>query len=135
MRKMSGCSSTLKGSRAKKTFIKHTQWLKQNGILSIFDKKLKLASAIFCQIFIFRQIIALQKLWKMFFISSKKVFSFLIYWIFCNFFPPFPHFPDSKGQMGVDKFMMSWIGLHIFADAIFTVLQKPLYITSSNLVR
>ena len=32
---------------------------------------LKLVSAIFYQIFIFDQMIALQKLWKMFFISSK----------------------------------------------------------------
>ena len=32
---------------------------------------------IFQQIFIFHQMIALQKLWKMFFISSKNLFSFL----------------------------------------------------------
>ena len=37
---------------------------------------LKLVSTIFYQIFIFHQMIALQK-WKMFFISSKKLFSFL----------------------------------------------------------
>ena len=42
MRKMSACFSTLKGSRAKKTFIEDTQLLKQNGILSIFDEKLSL---------------------------------------------------------------------------------------------
>ena len=35
--------------------------------------------------------IALQKLWKMFFISSKKLFSFSRYSNFCNFFPYFPH--------------------------------------------
>ena len=47
-------------------------------------------SAIFHQIFIFRQMIALQKLWKMFFISSKKLFSFLRYLNFCIFvFPSF----------------------------------------------
>ena len=40
---------------------------------------LKLVSAIFYQNFIFHQMIALQKLWKMFFISSKKLFSFLRY--------------------------------------------------------
>ena len=32
---------------------------------------------------IFNQMIALQKLWKMFFISSKKLFSFLRYFNFC----------------------------------------------------
>ena len=37
---------------------------------------LKIVSAIFYQIFISHQMIALQKLWKMFFISSKKLFSF-----------------------------------------------------------
>ena len=37
---------------------------------------LKLLSAIFYQIFISHQNIAIQKLWKMLFISSKKLFSF-----------------------------------------------------------
>ena len=51
-------------------------------------------SAIFHQFFIFNQIIAFQKLWKMFFISSKKLFSFLRYSNFCIFvFPAF--FPVS----------------------------------------
>ena len=52
--------------------------------------RLKLGSAIFYQIFIFHQMIALQKLWKMFFISSKNLFSFLRYLNFCIFiFPSF----------------------------------------------
>ena len=34
----------------------------------------------------------------MFFISSKKLFSFSRYSSLCNFFPSFPHFPDSKGK-------------------------------------
>ena len=50
----------------------------------------KLASAIFYQIFISHQMIALQKLWKMLFISSKKLFSFSIYSNFCiSVFPSF----------------------------------------------
>ena len=40
---------------------------------------LKLLSAIFQQIFIYHQMIALRKLWKMFFISSKKLFLVLRY--------------------------------------------------------
>ena len=44
---------------------------------------LKLVSAIFYQIFIFNQIIGLQKVWKVFFISSKKLFSFSRYSNFC----------------------------------------------------
>ena len=31
--------------------------------------------------------------------------------------------------------MMSWIGLHKFADVIFGITQKPPHITPSNLVR
>ena len=69
--------------------------------LTIFDP-LKLVCTIFYQIFIFDQVIALQKLWKMFFISSKKLFFSSKYSIFCKCFPSFPHFPDSKGQMEVE---------------------------------
>ena len=51
---------------------------------------LKLVSAIFLQIFIFHHMIALQKLWKMFFISSKKLSSFSRYSNFCiSIFPSF----------------------------------------------
>ena len=50
----------------------------------------------------FHQMIPLQKLWKMFFISSKKLFSFSRYSDFCIFSSSFPHFPDSKGQMEVE---------------------------------
>ena len=46
---------------------------------------LKLVSLIFYQIFIFHRIAALQKLWKMFFISSQKLFSFSRYSNFCIF--------------------------------------------------
>ena len=62
-----------------------------NSLLFTLSKKwntgnLKLVSAIFSQFFIFRQIIALQKLWKVCFISPKKLFSFLRYSDFCIFF-------------------------------------------------
>ena len=69
-----------------------------------------------------------QKLWKKFFVSSKKLF-------FCNFSSYFPLFLDSKGQIEVDQFMMSWIGLHKFEGIIFGITQKHFYITPSNLVR
>ena len=70
----------------------------------------------------------------MFFISSKKFFLFLRYSIFCNLFTSFPHYIDSKGQMEVE-FMMSRIVWHKFADVIFGITEKLLYITSSDLVR
>ena len=55
-----------------------------------FYTYLNLVSATFYQIFIFHQMLALQKLWKMFFISSKKLFTFLRYSIFCiSVFPSF----------------------------------------------
>ena len=46
----------------------------------------------------FHQMIALKKLWKMFFISSKKPFSFSRCSNFCNFFSSFENFPDSKDK-------------------------------------
>ena len=57
--------------------------------MSIKKNNLKLVSAIFYQISIFHWI-AFQKLWKIFFISSKKLFSFSRYSNFCN--PVFPSF-------------------------------------------
>ena len=65
----------------------------------------------------------------MFFISPKKLFLFSRYSHFCNFFPSIPHFPDSKGQVEVEQFMMSWIDLYRFADMIFGKTQRLLYIT------
>ena len=44
---------------------------------------LKLVSAILIKFLFFHQMIAFQKLWKMLFISSKKLFSFSRYSIFC----------------------------------------------------
>ena len=63
----------------------------------------------FYQIFIFHQTIALQELWKMFFISSKKLFSFLRY---LKFFRRPLFFTLSAIALEVDsrkilKFMMS----------------------------
>ena len=51
--------------------------------VDIYIRTLKLVSTIFYQVFIFHQMIALQKLWKMFFISSKKLFLFSRYSDFC----------------------------------------------------
>ena len=57
-------------------------------IMCRYSPFLRFVSAIFYQIFIFRQMIALQKLWKVFFISYKKLFSFLRYSDFYIFAPP-----------------------------------------------
>ena len=89
----------------------------------------------FIKFLFFHQMMALPKLWKVFFISSKKFFLFSRYSKFCNFLPSFPHFPDTKGRMEVEQFVMSWIGLHKFTDAIFEITQQPFYITSSDLVK
>ena len=45
--------------------------------------ELRLVSAIFIKSLFFHQMIALQKLWKMLFISSKKLFLFSRYSFFC----------------------------------------------------
>ena len=57
-------------------------------VLILQTMSLKLVSAMYYQIFIFNEMIALQKLWKMFFISSKKLFSFSRYSNFCIFVYP-----------------------------------------------
>ena len=59
------------------------------------NNRLKLVSVIFCKIFISHQLIAFQKLWKMFFISSKKLFLFSRYSdfsisVFPSYFPVQP---------------------------------------------
>ena len=66
---------------------------------------LKLVSAIFYQIFNFNQKIALQKLWKMFFISSKKFFLFSRYSNFSiSVFPCFyPCQPLLKVRLSPSK--------------------------------
>ena len=71
----------------------------------------------------------------MLFISSKKIFLFLSYSNCCNFSPSFSHFPNSKGRIKAEIIydVMNW--LHKLEDAIFGISQKPLYITSLNLVR
>ena len=73
----------------------------------------------FYQIFIFNKIIALQKLWKMFFISSKKLFSFSRY---SNFYISiFPSFSLSVIALGVDPTyilkLMSAIFYQIFISS------------------
>ena len=60
----------------------------------------QLVSAIFY--FCTLLLIAFQKLWKMLFISSKKLFSFWKYSNFCNILSPFPHFADAKGQLKLE---------------------------------
>ena len=63
---------------------------------------LKLVSAIFYLIFVFSPNDSPSGTMKNVFISSKKLFLFSRYSNFCNFFPSFPHVPDSKGQMEVE---------------------------------
>ena len=70
-------------------------------ILDVFNT-LNLVSTIFHQIFSFSTNDSPSKTEKMFFISSKKLFSFSRYPNICNFSPSFPHFPDSKRQMEVE---------------------------------
>ena len=102
-----------------------TFWLRMFSMVSSFKGKFKnqtsksskqiysfLRRACVCYFlsifnFFIYQMIGLQKLWKMFYISSKNIFHhfiflFLRYSNFCNFFPSFPDFPDSKGQMEVE---------------------------------
>ena len=56
----------------------------------------------FIKFLFFHQMIGLQKLWKVFLISTKKFFSFSIYSNFCNFSSSFPHLPDLEEQIEVE---------------------------------
>ena len=64
-------------------------------------KCLKLASAIFYQIFIFSPNDSPSKTMKSVFISSEKLFSSHDIQIFV-FYPSLAHFADTKGQMEVE---------------------------------
>ena len=52
----------------------------------------------FIKFLFFHRMVAHQKLWKMFFISSKKLFLFSRYSNFCNFSLPFQTFQIQKGK-------------------------------------
>ena len=79
---------------------------------------LKLVSAIFYENFIFHEMIALQKLWKMFFILSEKLYSFSRYSNFCIFiFPSF--FPVSHCFRG-------WFKKNLKVCDIISCLNKNL---------
>ena len=71
---------------------------------------LKFVSAIFIKFLFFHQMIALQNLWKMFFISSKKLFSFSRYSTFCivPFLSTFSRFQRTSGS-GIVYDVMNWL--------------------------
>ena len=56
-----------------------------------FSKTVANLKLLFHYFLILHQVITLQKLRKMLFISSKKLFLFSRYYNFWNFFPSFPH--------------------------------------------
>ena len=104
-------------------------------LIQLFCHGKSLCLLFFINFFVFHLMIALQKLWQMFFISLQKLFLFLRYSVFCIFSSSFPHFPDWKGQIKLEWLMMSCIGLYKFAGVIFGITKKLLYITPSNLIR
>ena len=60
--------------------------------------------------FIFCRKKVFQKGSKIFFISSKTLFSFSRHSIFFSFFPSFPQFPDSKGQKNWNDYdVVNWL--------------------------
>ena len=88
------------------------------------------------QIFIFLPNDSLSKTVKNVFYFIKK--PLFVLEIFSSFFSNFS-LPFQTFQIQKDKWkwniLISWIGLHKFADVVFGIIQKPLYVTSSNLVR
>ena len=98
--------------------------------VSIENDMLKLVATIFFQIFIFHQMIALKKLWKMFFILSKKPFLFSRYSKFCIFiFTSF--FPVSHCFLGWFKKILNLVSVifHYFLeDKRISLLFRTKYI-------
>ena len=84
----------------------YQRWVEKNVFI------LKLLSAIS------HQMIALQKLWKMLFISSKKLFSFLRYLNFA--FPSFPLF------LPVNHCFRGWLKINLKVCDIINCLNKNL---------
>ena len=78
--------------------------LQINVLVSIWQgppsvmKVLKLVSAFFIKFLFFHQMITIQKLWKMFFTSSKKLFSFSRYSHFRIFSLPFHTFQTQTDK-------------------------------------
>ena len=105
------------------------QWLRRYPCLFFFFHAalLKLLLAIY---YFFHQMVALQKLLKSLLFCLKRSFCSWDIQIFVIF--SFPHFPDSKGQMNMEWFMMSWTGLHKLSNLIFRITQKPLYIRNKR---
>ena len=72
----------------------------------LVDHLLKLVSAIFYQIFIFYHMIALQKLWRMLFISSKKPFLFEIFLFLYFHLPVFFSLPTIALEVDPTKILV-----------------------------
>ena len=87
-----------------------------------------LASSIFI---FFHQIVTFQKVWKMLFISSEKLFWFSRHLFFFTFISTFSRFKMINENVIV---YVSWIVLHKLADVNLGITQKALYITSSKLL-
>ena len=62
-----------------------------------------------------------------FFLYHQKA---LLMW----FFPFLSKLSRFKSTNGSGVIYDAWIGLHKFANVIFGIIQKPLHVTSSNLV-
>ena len=107
---------------------------KRNQQKDIKQISLKLVSAIFYQFF-FSSNDRPQKLWKMFFISLRKLFLFSRYSNFCDFSLLLYTFQIQKGKW---KWNNLWCHKFAFINLQIEFLeltQKPLCITSSNMVR
>ena len=78
------------------------KWIIVCLIISI-TPYLKFVFAIFIKFLFFHQMITLQNLWKCFLFHLKSSFHSrdIQFFYISLFFPSFPHFPDSKGQIEV----------------------------------
>ena len=85
-------------------------------------KSLSFFKLLLTVISIFHQLITLQKIWEMLFLSSKNLFVFSGY--FCICFATFPHFPDLNKQLSNwhQKSVLNWL------YKLVKVVKEPLSI-------
>ena len=101
------------------------------SVLGLQPPKLKFV-LFFIKFLFFTKWQPFKKLWKMFFISSKKLFLFSRYSIFYKFLPFLFTLLRLKMTNGsrIIHDVMNWP-----ADVVFAITQKLFHITPSNLVR
>ena len=116
-----------KNLRTQKYSLFETHLMKISSTKSIIILFWSFCPLYFNKFFIFHQMITFQKLWKMFFISSKKLFSFTRYSNFC--------IPSSPLLLLVSHCFRAWSKIHLKVYDVINCLNKNLKNILFNILR